>query len=187
MFFFFQNNIKVESADILKQVPQCPAPFLVSPSTPTSGPAVLQQTPGSEQNMPPAPQPSHTNQPPTQEMREPATVSVSQQPPQPYLTHSNVTGTSPVSGNISGSFPQPQMSAPFGQNVMAPSSTGPAMLPVTQLPSGGVAHMGSSNVVVVDDDDDFADFQAASPSAANIAPNTQPVQTPSHQRYKTCT
>lgn len=152
-------------------------PFLASPAAPTSGPAVLQQMPGTEMN--PGSQPSHSMQAPPQSVMAPGAVSQQQ-----YASHVDGTsaGNQPVnysgaqSGPTKGNGPvssctgpnvgQPQVSSAYGQNVMAPSS-GPAMLPVTQLPSGGVSQGRSSQVV--DDDDDFADFQAATPSTTNTS------------------
>lgn len=201
VLFEFQNNIKVESVEILKQVPQCPVPFFAPPSAPTSdsvaptsGPAIIQQTTGSQTsgsqhsgiyNAPPhsmgAPMAASQQQPTGSDNvtnMVPSSTGQTVGAPAPQVGFSQfsnpvqpgaIPGLQPPAppGSATGSAPNTstfpgQDSNHVPSAVLNPQSSVPAMLPVTQLPSGGVSHPVSSHAM--DDDDDFADFQAAAPS-----------------------
>lgn len=191
----------VESADILKQVPQCPVPFLAPPAAPSSGPAVIQQSPGSDvtqqagsQSVPsqttpyvsagsqslPYSSPVSAVGPGSQAVTAQSGIMASSQQieSQPQSIGHPGVHSSPPSGVSTRDMKENQQGITVlstanvshshignARSFSSPSqgSSGPALLPVTQLPSAQVSPAGTSHIV--EDDDDFADFQAAAPAA----------------------
>ncbi|XP_052801011.1 synergin gamma-like isoform X2 [Mya arenaria] len=181
-----QNNMMVETVEMLFQVPQCPVPFLQAGGPQPSGPTPSE--PGTSN----VAQHAHVTSVSSQSAPMLGTGSVAQPaPPQSGPLFQGTSGMLAMPGFVntgvlahSAGMPmstpnnsQPVMSQETSTLVAGPQmhhtqvglttsfhgnqSSAPATLTVTQLPTGGVTPGGSSNVV---DDDDFADFQAAPPT-----------------------